>query len=437
MYNYITVYKSNETNFEHNGLRILCPTSCQITETLNGEYSLSLTHPFDSEGNWKFLTEFNIIKCQGQLFRIYSKNTTVGSNGSVERSVEAMHIFYDLNFYFIASAHPFYRDCQSAIEWIMDHTYTLRKRDENGKAVNTTSPTSEFTFRSDLRSDDIEENIQYRHTAYYEKMSVAKAILGADNAIVNTWGGEILRDNFHFEVNKRRGKDNAFCIRYGADMLDITETVDYSSYCESIYWVGNFKSDAGDGEYSGVACLERIGMPILPVSPMKYLKLTLSEQDVNNTNSATIKAAFDKAAKDYMMTNCSPIINYNVSFADLRNVEKYKDFLNLQNYNLGDTGIIYNEELGINTTQQIVKKTIDGITGEVLSVDLGSLRKNFTSNGKVNGGYDSVRTELIKNELTFGNSWEDLGAKGYKLDDLSYSWDSLAGEVSMTDTEVI
>ncbi len=434
---YITVYKSNETNFEHNGLRVLSPTSCKITEILNGEYSLSLTHPFDAEGSWKFLTEFNIIKCQGQLFRIYSKRTSTNSNGTAERSIEAMHIFYDLNFYFIADTRPVYKNCPDAINWIMDHTYTLRKRDENGQAVNTIPPTSEFTFDSDLCGDNLEDDIQYRHTAYYEKMSVAKAIMGADNAVVNVWGGEILRDNFHFEVNKRRGKDNAFCIRYGADMLGIKETVDYSSYCESIYWVGTFKSDVGDDKYSGVACLERIGMPILPVSPMKYLKLTLSEQDVNNTDSTTIKAAFNKAAKDYMMTNCSPIINYCVSFANLRNVEKYKDFLNLQNYNLGDTGIIYNEVLGINTTQQIVKKTIDGITGEILSIDLGSLRKNFTSNGKVNGGYDSVRTELIKNELTFGNSWEDLGAKGYNLDGLNYSWDSLAGEVSMTDTEVI
>ncbi len=228
-------------------------------------------------------------------------------------------------------------------------------------------------------------------------------------------------------------------------MLEIEESVDYSQYCEAVYWEGTLKYTNSDGESSdynltGVALLERIGMPKLPTSAMKYLKISLDEKDVNLSELSKIsivaKAAFDKAAKDYMMTNCSPIINYRVSFADLSNVEKYKDFLNLQHYKLGDTGFIYNEELGINTIQQIVKKTIDGITGEVLSVELGSLRKNFTSNGNLNGGYDSVRTELIKNELTYGNTWEDLGASGYSLEGLDVSWDSLAGEVSITETEV-
>ena len=52
-YEYISVYKSDETDFSHNGIRILCPTECKITEVLNGEYSLTLTHPFDDLGNWK------------------------------------------------------------------------------------------------------------------------------------------------------------------------------------------------------------------------------------------------------------------------------------------------------------------------------------------------------------------------------------------------
>ena len=36
-YEYISVYKSDETDFSHNGIRILCPTECKITEVLNGE----------------------------------------------------------------------------------------------------------------------------------------------------------------------------------------------------------------------------------------------------------------------------------------------------------------------------------------------------------------------------------------------------------------
>ena len=34
MYDYISVFAPDETDFSHNGLRILVPTSCEITEVL-------------------------------------------------------------------------------------------------------------------------------------------------------------------------------------------------------------------------------------------------------------------------------------------------------------------------------------------------------------------------------------------------------------------
>ena len=113
----------------------------------------------------------------------------------------------------------------------------------------------------------------------------------------------------------------------------------------------------------------------------------------------------------------------------------YKGFINLQRCELGDIGTIYNEELGINTIQQIVKKTIDGITGEVVSIELGSLRKTITSKGRINGGYDSVRTELIKNEIAANNTWYGLGDAGYTMEQLNATWDELAGN-NIIHTEV-
>ena len=69
-----------------------------------------------------------------------------------------------------------------------------------------------------------------------------------------------------------------------------------------------------------------------------------------------------------------PIINYRVNLADLRHMEQYEDFVGLAAYDVGDTGTVYSEELGIWTSQQIVKQVMDAITGEVQSIELGSLR---------------------------------------------------------------
>lgn len=429
MYPYISVYRSDETDFSHNGLRILSPTSCRITEILNGEYSLTLSHPLDEQGTWRFLIEYNIIKCQGQLFRIYRKKNTMNTDGTFECTVDALHIFYDLNFYFIRDTRVIYKNGPDALHWIMNNTLTGRN---SGEAQQ---PSAQFSYSSDMFSNNIAENLQFRHTAYYQKMSVTRALLGADNSFISVWGGELKRDNFHFSINKQRGRTDAFNIRYGVDMLEIQETVDYSAYCESVYWNGSFRyTDNGEDaemKYQGIASLSRLNMPGLPVSPMKNIDISITEKDIKDDwILSDVIDALEKTAKDYMLTNCSPVVNYRVSFANLKDFEKYSDFINLQSCELGDIGIIYNDKLRINTTQQIVKKIVNGITGETESIELGSLRRTFTNDGKINGGYNSVRTELIKNEISYNNTWEELGNEGYSLNTLNSSWNDLAGVVS-------
>ena len=48
----ICVYSANCTDFSSNGLGIVAPQSCAVTEMLNGEYELTLVHPLDEQGKW-------------------------------------------------------------------------------------------------------------------------------------------------------------------------------------------------------------------------------------------------------------------------------------------------------------------------------------------------------------------------------------------------
>ena len=74
----IKIYEHNETDFDHNGLGVLTPTSAIITRTLNNmEYYLDLTHPFDEYGRWKRLREDRVIKANNQLFRIKNVSKTL------------------------------------------------------------------------------------------------------------------------------------------------------------------------------------------------------------------------------------------------------------------------------------------------------------------------------------------------------------------------
>lgn len=433
-YPYISVYAPNETDFSHNGLRILIPTECTITEVLNGEYSLSITHPRDEWGCWKYIRENYIIKAQGQLFRIYRKTLSMSSDGSYQIKADAMHISYDLNYYFIRDARPTLLTGEQALKYIVTHTYT---------SVGSTTvehPTARFNFSTDIKPVPGEETADDYKTAYYEKMSVTKALIGADNCFITTWGGEIYRDNFNITINKRRGKDNAFAIQYGVDMTEIQQEIDYSSYCSAVYYEAtvyneyideNNEKQRTETVFKGTSALNTLDMAILPVPPMQAFSFEINIKDIKCAGelptATEMQTACEERAKEYMLINCQPSINYRVSFADLKNYDMYKDFIGLQECNLGDIGTVYHELLGINTTQQIVKKTINGITGETISIELGSLRKSFASDGRINGGINSAQSELIKNEIAAENTWENLGNLGYEMQDLNLSWTELTG----------
>ena len=58
----ICAYLPNGTDFSGNGLGPVNPSSCVVTETLNGEWELTLTHPLDDQSKWHRLVEGNILR---------------------------------------------------------------------------------------------------------------------------------------------------------------------------------------------------------------------------------------------------------------------------------------------------------------------------------------------------------------------------------------
>lgn len=58
----ICVYPANCTDFSGNGLGVVTPMSCTVTETLNGEWELTLEHEIDERGKWARLSEGCILR---------------------------------------------------------------------------------------------------------------------------------------------------------------------------------------------------------------------------------------------------------------------------------------------------------------------------------------------------------------------------------------
>lgn len=58
----ITIYEATATDFGGHGLGTLAPESCLVSETLNGEYEVTLIHPIDEAGKFKRLQENRILR---------------------------------------------------------------------------------------------------------------------------------------------------------------------------------------------------------------------------------------------------------------------------------------------------------------------------------------------------------------------------------------
>lgn len=354
---YICVFDMHnpQNQFDDNGICILAPSKCEIAEELNGLYELTLEHPIDKEGRWTYLLELNIIKAGGQLWRIYSKNTKLNSDGSKLRTVKARHIFYDLNDRLLTDVRPENKNGVEFIDWIFNHIY----EDDPEHYY------PQFTFAYD---SDITDTA----TSYFLGTSVTAALLGADNCFLNRLGGELYRDNFYFSINQHKedSEQNSFDIVYGVDMIDVEETIDYSDMLTKLI----AKDNHGNEWKVFYEDTPRIAHHITKLITFNY-----DEED---------EAAFHKDANNYFYAHSQPRINYKVTFANLKNADLYKGFIGLRDRNVGDTGTILCEELGITTIQRIVKKTVDLLTGNTISVELGNLVSSLTRTDKYAGRVD-------------------------------------------------
>lgn len=58
----ICVYPADASDFANNGLCVLTPSACAVTETLNGEWELNMAHPLDDRDKWTYLQVGNILR---------------------------------------------------------------------------------------------------------------------------------------------------------------------------------------------------------------------------------------------------------------------------------------------------------------------------------------------------------------------------------------
>ncbi|MDE6665380.1 MAG: phage tail protein [Ruminococcus sp.] len=343
--NIIRVYDFREPQdgFKHNGLAILAPSKCTSIHELNGRWDVELTHPLDDWGRWKFLLPQNVLKVDGQLFRI---DEIEPDTQTMSIKVHAKHVWYDLadNILIHKSAKNL-----NGIEFI---NFVINSRVTKGIDWSYS-----FQYNSDI--DDS------RHDAEFENTSLVSALIGTEGCFVDLFGGELYRNNFYFSINSRmeKARDNAFCIRHGGDIEGISQKIDHSNWCTWLITEDNC-GNAFAVSYSQAGAYHH--------NKFRYQKFTYSDE---NPDSSMKLDPFERLRKDaFKLWNqiWLPAVSYTVNIASMRKNPKYSDFLELQNYRVGDCGTIYCKMLNINTAQQIISIEKNELTGDVTNIKLGN-----------------------------------------------------------------
>lgn len=356
----IQVYIPSNTNFGSNGDCVLVPTSCELFMEINETWELTMSHPLDGNGRWKYLSEECVISAptfqsDHQLFRV---DKCIKTDSSVE--VTAYPIFFD-------SAD----DC-----FLMD----TRPTNQNGQnALNIMTQGSKYIGESDITTGG---------TAYFVRRNLMDAINGEDSpTFIQVWGGEILYDNFKIIINERIGGDYGVEIRYGKNMDGLSCTVDMSDVVTRIVPIAyNGRMMSGDTPWVDSENIDKYAKKYIREVKFEDVKLAEDASDSKDDNiiicadQTALDAALTQKCEDMYAAGADlPAVTIEVTMIDLAKTEQYKDFEDLVTVGLGDTVHCYNYKLGITTDARVIKLTWDCIRNQAGEMTLGDYEYNYFS----------------------------------------------------------
>lgn len=305
--------------------------SCEVTEELNGAYTLEMKYPLDGQLS-EYLLPSNIIVAKPnhvqvkQPFRINEVKKSFGN--SVE--VFANHISYDMSGYTLRG------------------DYTYNSLAELITAINNFSWSSnspyyhQFTFGTDKTSSA-------KFTM--PKLQTLRSWMGGqDGSILDVYGGEWIYDNFNVFLASRRGRDTGYRISYGKNLAEYEKQKEYNDFSHvCAYWKKSDTTVFGNLVATGMNCPFRA--TYYDASNEYENQPTIEQLDASATAQI---AKLDPTAQTITVTP-----------AQIGN-----DIIGL-----GDSVLICYETV---LQTRVIKTVWDALAGAYKSIQLGSKKANIT-----------------------------------------------------------
>lgn len=343
------IYNSNATDFTHNGLGFLTDViNANVIDALNGEYTLNFEYPTSSK-MCKYLIEGNIVKCKvadgsQQLFTITNVVKTYKTY-----KVSCSHIFYRLLSNFCEDVYPQNLDGADYLNWILTHTQY----------------TSGFTGYS---------NIATIKSGRYVRMNPVECILGAENSMVNTFGGEIKRDNFKIYFNTRIGNDEGVKLLFGKNITGINVNIDLTNCYTRIMPMG-YDGLLLPEKYIDSTLINNYPYPRIALMKFEDVKFDPNSEEAYHTLDEAYQALRDRVQEQYDAGCDKPAVNISVDWLELSKTEEYKNYASLERVHLGDT--ITANILGMDFTTRCIKTTYNPLTDTIEKFEIGTFKSGI------------------------------------------------------------
>lgn len=367
MRNKIVIYDKNATpvnqGYAGHGFGLLKEASrCEITDELNGDYSLELDYPLDGLKAC-YIQKWNVIRANGQLFRIYKIEDSTTDN---LRVAYARHISYDL-----------------ASDFVLDDRVVKGDLKEMIEASIPTYFKPHFTASTD---------IPITNSIYFVRKDGIKCLFDG----LKRWGvGELVRDNFHIAINYSKGIDTG-AIFTAQKMEGIELTTDVEEVVTRIMPVG----------YDGL------------MLPEKYIEIPNWSSDTYPPFHITKEVKFEEVkdegtlrelATEYAQEAGFAAINMQVTLSQIQGTTTYNKLYKWNQFEVGDVVTVKHPKLDdLRIKTKIIKRVIDCVT-ESCELELGqplsSLDDFF---------FDSVQKQLVnaqsnlKSDLQYWQNADEL-----------------------------
>lgn len=351
----IRVYDSNETLFNHNGIKVLNPLIAEITKKDNGDYYAELR---DTIENIDYYQEGMIIRISTpwgiQGFRCCNPKI---KNNRIECT--AWHLSYDSKNYIIKDSNSVDKNCNDAL----DHFN------------NATDIESPFKTISDI-------------TKTLSTRMVRKSLYEVYGELIDksNYGGHWYRDNFVLGIKENIGEDRGVVLAQNKNITDMQISEDWDEVCTKVL------PYTTDGEVA--ILLDETYVELseelydIPYTKVVKFENELKKEDYESEEeflSATKNWLREKGTI-YLQENKLPKINYSIS-AKIDNIS-----------DVGDVIYIKHPKCKVNITTNVIGIVYDAIRNKYIKIEFGNFKKEIRNLSQTITESAKKETEKIVSE---------------------------------------